>query len=44
MKEKSRIITVFGSSRPRAGDTQYGAAQALGAALASEGFTVCSGG
>jgi len=44
MKEKARIITVFGSSRPRAGDAQYGAAQALGQALASEGFTVCSGG
>jgi uncharacterized protein (TIGR00730 family) len=44
MKDKPRIITVFGSSRPRAGDAQYSTAQALGASLASEGFTVCSGG
>jgi uncharacterized protein (TIGR00730 family) len=44
MKEKSRIITVFGSSRPRAGDALYAAAQALGEALAAQGFTVCSGG
>ena len=44
MKVKSRIITVFGSSRPRAGDPQYAAAQSLGAALAAQGFTVCSGG
>jgi uncharacterized protein (TIGR00730 family) len=41
---KRRIITVFGSSRPRAEDAQYVAAQALGAELARKGFTVCSGG
>jgi uncharacterized protein (TIGR00730 family) len=39
-----KVITVFGSSRPLAGDPQYAAAQALGAALAAKGFVVCSGG
>jgi uncharacterized protein (TIGR00730 family) len=44
MKARQRIITVFGSSRPRAGDAQYAAAQTLGAELAGKGFVVCSGG
>ncbi len=44
MKTRTRIVTVFGSSRPRAGDAQYAAAQALGAELAGKGFVVCSGG
>jgi uncharacterized protein (TIGR00730 family) len=44
MKTRTRIVTVFGSSRPRAGDAQYAAAQALGAELAEKGFVVCSGG
>jgi uncharacterized protein (TIGR00730 family) len=44
MKARSRIVTVFGSSRPRPGDDLYRQAQALGAALAENGFTVCSGG
>ena len=44
MTAQSKIITVFGSSRPRSGDAQYSAANALGAALAAQGFTVCSGG
>jgi len=44
MKARTRIVTVFGSSRPRAGDAQYAAAQALGAELAGKGFVVCSGG
>jgi uncharacterized protein (TIGR00730 family) len=39
-----RIVTVFGSSRPRAGDVHYAEAQALGTALAENGFTVCTGG
>src|SRR5579864_3341687 len=44
-KEDSRkIITVFGSSRPREGDSHYVLARNLGAALATQGFTVCSGG
>ena len=40
----SKIITVFGSSRPREGDSHYALARNLGAALAVRGFTVCSGG
>jgi len=37
-------ITVFGSSRPREGSAEYENARALGGALATAGFTVCSGG
>jgi uncharacterized protein (TIGR00730 family) len=37
------IITVFGSSRPTAGDADYEEARALGRALAESGFAVCSG-
>jgi uncharacterized protein (TIGR00730 family) len=44
MKVSQKIVTVFGSSRPRAGDAQYSAAQALGTELAMKGFVVCSGG
>jgi uncharacterized protein (TIGR00730 family) len=44
MKARPRIVTVFGSSRPRRGDAQYSAAQALGRELAGRGFLVCSGG
>ncbi len=40
----AKIITVFGSSRPREGDSHYALAQELGAQLAACGFTVCSGG
>lgn len=39
-----KIITVFGSSRPREGDAHYALARQLGAELASRGFAVCSGG
>jgi len=42
MNEK--IITVFGSSRPRPGDPDYREARGLGKALAERGFAVCSGG
>ena len=38
------IITVFGSSRPREGDSDYEEARTLGRALAESGFAVCSGG
>jgi uncharacterized protein (TIGR00730 family) len=41
---RETIITVFGSSRPREGDAEYDEARELGRALASSGFTVCSGG
>jgi uncharacterized protein (TIGR00730 family) len=43
MRRERRIVTVFGSSRPHAGDAQYAEAQSLGAELAGKGFTVCSG-
>ena len=39
-----KIITVFGSSRPREGDRDYRDARLLGAGLARAGFAVCSGG
>lgn len=39
-----KVITVFGSSRPREGDADYAEARELGRALASRGFRVCSGG
>ena len=39
-----RIISVFGSSRPREGETDYEEARALGRALAERGFAVCTGG
>ena len=39
-----RIITVFGSSRPREDQADYQEAQSLGHALADAGFAVCSGG
>ncbi|MGB7437897.1 MAG: LOG family protein [Candidatus Acidiferrum sp.] len=38
------IITVFGSSRPAAGDADYDQALFLGKALATHGFAVCTGG
>lgn len=44
MKSSTKIVTVFGSSRPRAGDAHYDEARQLGAALASKGFVVCNGG
>lgn len=44
MKARTRIVTVFGSSRPREGDAEYAIAHSLGGALAAKGFTVCSGG
>jgi uncharacterized protein (TIGR00730 family) len=43
MKEE-RIVTVFGSSRPRENDAEYGEARELGRMLAASGFSVCSGG
>jgi uncharacterized protein (TIGR00725 family) len=39
-----KIITVFGSSRPKPGDAEYEEARALGQALAGRGFAVCTGG
>jgi uncharacterized protein (TIGR00730 family) len=39
-----KIVTVFGSSRPIAGDAEYEEARELGKLLAERGFAVCSGG
>ena len=44
LESTPKIITVFGSSRPREGDAHYALARQLGADLASRGFAVCSGG
>lgn len=44
MTPSPKIITVFGSSRPRVGDPYYDEARQVGAALASKGFAVCTGG
>ena len=41
---QEKIVTVFGSSRPREGDADYEEARVLGRALAKHGFAVCSGG
>ena len=44
MPQNPKIITVFGSSRPREGHSAYEEARSLGSALAAKGFIVCSGG
>ena len=44
MPRDQKIVTVFGSSRPREGDPGYAEAFALGGALASHGFIICTGG
>ena len=41
---EERIVTVFGSSRPRESDAEYEEARELGRMLAANGFSVCSGG
>lgn len=40
----AKIITVFGSSRPREGDPDYEEARALGRVLGDAGMSVCTGG
>jgi uncharacterized protein (TIGR00725 family) len=44
MTEKTKIITVFGSSRPEDGHPDYAEALELGRALGAAGFGVCTGG
>ena len=44
MTEKTKVITVFGSSRPEDGHADYAEALELGRALAAAGFAVCTGG
>ena len=39
-----KIVTVFGSSRPKAGDAEYEEARGLGKLLAQRRLAVCSGG
>jgi uncharacterized protein (TIGR00725 family) len=41
---ENKIISIFGSSRPREGEADYEDARVLGQALAKAGFQVCSGG
>ncbi len=41
---QEKIVTVFGSSRPREGEADYEQARVLGRALAKHGFAICSGG
>ena len=40
----NKTITIFGSAIPREDDAQYKFAYELGAALAKEGFNICTGG
>jgi uncharacterized protein (TIGR00725 family) len=44
MTQKTKIITVFGSSRPEDGHVDYSEAFELGCALGAAGFAVCTGG
>jgi uncharacterized protein (TIGR00730 family) len=44
MTSATKIITVFGSSRPEEGHAEYAEAVELGRALAAAGFDVCTGG
>jgi uncharacterized protein (TIGR00730 family) len=43
-KISRKTVTVFGSSRPSEGESDYEDARSLGRALADAGFSVCSGG
>lgn len=40
----NNIVTVFGSSRPKQGESEYTFAYGIGCSLASAGFTLCNGG
>lgn len=39
-----KVVSIFGSSRPREGDPEYAQARDVGRALAREGYIVCNGG
>jgi uncharacterized protein (TIGR00725 family) len=43
-EKPEKIVTVFGSSRPKEAESDYGDARELGRVLARNGFAVCSGG
>lgn len=40
----NKVVTVFGSSRPKEGESEYKLAYEIGKKLASDGFIVCNGG
>ena len=40
----SKIVTIFGSSKPQVGEPDYALARELGRLLAKAGFTICNGG
>jgi uncharacterized protein (TIGR00730 family) len=40
----NKVITIFGSSRPREGDEEYHIAYEVGKQLSLAGFTICNGG
>lgn len=44
MTNSGKIITIFGSSRPKDGEEDYRLAYELGKECASAGFTICNGG
>lgn len=44
LRRPPRIITLFGSSRPRPGSPDYALAYRMGKALAQGGFVICNGG
>ncbi|HQT91390.1 MAG TPA: hypothetical protein PL001_05110, partial [Candidatus Kryptobacter bacterium] len=39
-----KIVTVFGSSKPKEGSAEYADAMLMGERLASNGISVCTGG
>lgn len=39
-----KVVTIFGSSKPQAGEPDYEIARKLGRLLAEAGFTICNGG
>ena len=39
-----KVITIFGSSRPKEGDEEYQLAYEVGKQLSLVGFTICNGG
>jgi uncharacterized protein (TIGR00730 family) len=43
-RRSEQVVTVFGSGRPGPEDPQYASARALGAALAEQGWVICTGG
>lgn len=44
LRQQQKVVTVFGSSRPKPGEPEYILAYDVGRELANAGFTVCSGG